>query len=123
MDFVLSHPQTMSKHSLRAIVASTVRTAMEVRPEISTQQKLAQRAGVAQSHISRLLKGENVTLDVLEKVARALKVEPFELIIDNDRARLSLLARIFGKDAPSDAETERLLKLRPKDAGDAKPTS
>lgn len=120
MDTGLRDPLSMSKPSLRAIVANTVRTAMEVRPEISTQQKLASRAGVAQSHISRLLKGENVTLDVLEKVARALKVEPFELIIDNDRARLSLLARIFGKDAPTDLETERILKLPPPNERPAK---
>lgn len=66
----------MEKPPLRAVVAETVKSAMAARPEIGTQEKLAKKSGVAQSHISRLLRGQNVTLDVLEKVAHALRMAP-----------------------------------------------
>lgn len=116
VDRAPGHHSGMDKPPLRMLVADSVRKAMDTRPDVDTQQKLAKRAGVAQSHISRLLRGENVTLDVLEKVAHALRLEPFELVLNNDQAKLSLLGRIFGRDAPSDAETERLLRLPRKKA-------
>lgn len=102
----------MEKPPLRAVVAETVKSAMAGRPEIGTQEKPAKKSGVAQSHISRLLRGQNVTLDVLEKVAHALRMAPYELLVNTDEARLALLGRIFGKDAPTDAQTERALNLK-----------
>lgn len=100
MDIVLQRAYGMKTPPLRAVVAETVKSAMVAQPEIGTQEKLAKRAGVAQSHISRLLRGQNVTLDVLlEKVADALRVSPALLLINTDQVKLELLAKIFGNPA------------------------
>jgi transcriptional regulator with XRE-family HTH domain len=61
-----------------------------------SQTQLAEAAGCSQPTISKLEKGEkNVTLDMLESIARALRVEPWELFgIDDFRQRfLDALSR------------------------------
>lgn len=101
MDNFLRHHLGMQKQSLREVVAAHVKQAMADNHLIDTQQKLAKKAKIGQSHVSRLLRAENVTLDVVEKVAHALQREPFELLLSDDHARLTIMRRVFAEHLPA----------------------
>jgi transcriptional regulator with XRE-family HTH domain len=78
---------------LREIVAANV----VARMGSERQKAFAARAGIAQSHVSRLRHARNgITVDVLEHVAKALNCRPFELLIDTDADKKALLDRLFG---------------------------
>ena len=82
--------------TISEIVAKNVQARMEANPSANTQSKLAKRAGISQSHVSRLLnEGASVTIGRLAKVATALGCEPYELLIDDDQARRSLIERLM----------------------------
>lgn len=80
---------------LREIVAKNVSDRMRSGP-YDTQTKLSHRAGIAQSHVSRIVNAESgVTIDRLEKVASALGCEPYELLLDDEQARRALIERLM----------------------------
>jgi transcriptional regulator with XRE-family HTH domain len=66
-----------------------------------TQTALQIKSGVAQTHISRLLLCKNsATLETVAALAQALDMQPWELLVDDEATRRSILARMIG------AETE-----------------
>jgi transcriptional regulator with XRE-family HTH domain len=87
---------------LRAILARQVNARMQ-NSAYHKQALLARRAGIAQSHVSRLLNSRaGVTIDTLEAVAEAFDCEPYELLIDDDQARRALIERLMkGPDGPA----------------------
>lgn len=66
---------------LRQALREHVAAAMQVDSRINTQQKLADRAGVGQGTVSRILNAKTgVTLDNLAAVARACGVMAYRLL-------------------------------------------
>lgn len=88
------------------VVADNIARRMKANPLCDTQTKLAKRAGISQSHVSRLLnKAASATIGTLSKVAEALGCAPYELLLDDDNARRALIERLMSGPA---APTERV---------------
>jgi transcriptional regulator with XRE-family HTH domain len=84
----------MTKEALRQALAASVGRLMDEREW--TQPELAKEADIAQSHVSRILSGEqSIGLDVIAAVADAFDVEPWELLMDEEATRRSVLERIL----------------------------
>jgi transcriptional regulator with XRE-family HTH domain len=82
--------------NLREIVARNVQERMKASPLVRTQPLLAKKAGIGQSHVSRIVNAAaGVTIDRLEMVARALGCEPYELLIEDETARRALIERLM----------------------------
>ena len=80
-------------------IKAQVVAAMAVRPDIATQPQLAKKAGIAQSHISRIFAGQNISISTLEKLAAAIGKQPYELIL-GDADKDEIMSRIFGPQPP-----------------------
>lgn len=81
---------------LRDILARNVQRAMDARGW--EQPDLERESGVGQSTISRIkLRQGAATLDVIAKLARALKMQPWELLVDDDATREDAYRRILGR--------------------------
>ncbi|KAB0686534.1 helix-turn-helix domain-containing protein [Burkholderia territorii] len=81
----------MNKMPLRKILARNIRRHMEANEHIRTQVQLAKAAGVAQSSIARVLKGEvDTQLFVIEAIADAIGVPPGSLLV-HDEAEQGIL--------------------------------
>lgn len=66
----------MGKHNLRDALSRNLAALMEKTPALDTQIKVANRSGVAQSTIGRILRRETAaTLDNIEAIAKAFGVE------------------------------------------------
>lgn len=64
-----------------------------------TQTALAQRSGIAQTHISRLLRCSSAaTLETVAILSHALGMQPWELIVNDEATRAAVLERILGAD-------------------------
>ena len=75
----------MNKMPLRKILARNIRRHMEANENIRTQVQLGKAAGVAQSSIARVLKGEvDTQLFVIEAIAEAIGVPPGSLLMDDE---------------------------------------
>lgn len=71
----------MTTHSLRTLLAHRLRELMDSTPALDTQTKIAERSGIAQSTVGRILRGDvAVTLDNVEALARAFDIGPHELL-------------------------------------------
>lgn len=69
------------RRCLRAIVASNVRSFRKVSG--LSQERLGQEAGLDRTYISAVERRVwNVSLDNIEKLAKALDVEPWQLLAD-----------------------------------------
>jgi transcriptional regulator with XRE-family HTH domain len=87
----------MKKALLRQILAKNLERAMEAAPGADRQLTLAKRAGVGQSHISRILRQESAaTIDVIAALAEALNIQPWELLADSDSTRQAALEKMLG---------------------------
>lgn len=81
---------------LRQILADNLREAMSQNPNIDTQIALARRAGIAQSHLSKLLRGEaSATTDLIAALAEAVGREPWELLADSESTREAALRKML----------------------------
>ncbi|WP_232456423.1 helix-turn-helix domain-containing protein [Burkholderia ubonensis] len=81
----------MNKTPLRKVLARNVRRYMEMSEHIRTQVQLAKAAGVAQSSVARVLKGEiDTQLYIIEALAGAIGVPPGALLTD-DQSEQELL--------------------------------
>jgi transcriptional regulator with XRE-family HTH domain len=97
----------MEKGELRQILARNLRQAMQNDPNIDTQEKLAARSGLSQSHISRLLLCEAAsTTDALAALAKAAKCQPFELLTDTESTRRAAIERMLGRDGAPDLKVD-----------------
>lgn len=98
----------MEKHLLRQILARNLLRAMERQPGVDTQPGLAKRAGIAQSQVSRIIRGEiGVGLDILGALADALGMDPWELLLDEEATRRNVLERILARPGVPDPTPSR----------------
>ncbi|VVD76623.1 LexA family transcriptional repressor [Pandoraea eparura] len=68
---------------LQALLAKNVREQMSLRPHLNTQVKLSTKAGVTQSTVGRILRGEvSPLLSNVEAVADALGVSVTSLLVE-----------------------------------------
>lgn len=64
------------------------------------QTALAKRSGIAQTHISRLLRCSSAaTLETVATLADALGIQPWELLVNDEATRAAILQRILGSDS------------------------
>lgn len=77
------------------------------RPGMDTQMAVAKKAGIGQSHLSRLLRCEaSATTDLIAALSRALGVQPWELLVDTAATREAAIRRMLGGE-PEPASEER----------------
>lgn len=84
---------------LQALLAKNVRQQMSLRPHLNTQVKLAAKAGVAQSTVGRILRGEvSPLLSHVESVAAAFGVTVTSLLTDeNERGEIQYDQSAFAR--------------------------
>jgi hypothetical protein len=92
----------MTKNPIRQTLARNVADRMHRNPAFDTQAKLSARSGVAQPHISRILRGTSAaTVDRVARLASAFACQPWELLVDTELTRQAALQRmILGETAP-----------------------
>lgn len=79
---------------IRETLAANVRVLMVERGYLS-QADLARAAGISFTHMSVILRGmKYATTDMLERLAAALEVEPWMLILDDVSERLPAAGRL-----------------------------
>lgn len=59
------------------------RLQFEIEERRILKSELATQCGISPSRITRLLKGETINLDIIERVASALGVHPLTLLLEN----------------------------------------
>jgi transcriptional regulator with XRE-family HTH domain len=102
----------MQKMLLREILARNLKNQMEVRG--LTQKELEAKSGVAQSHISRILRRDaGATIDRVAEIAGALGCQPWELLANTEATRRAALERMITGPAVSDERVEDALPLPP----------
>ena len=85
----------VKKEVLRQILARNVRERMDA-GSIDTQPKLAKAAGVAQSHISRVVGGkQSIGLDVIAALSEAFECQPWELLANDEATRQEAMERMI----------------------------
>jgi transcriptional regulator with XRE-family HTH domain len=105
----------MKKEDLRQILARNLRAAMARDSTISTQEKLAAKSKLSQSHISRLLLCEAAaTTDALMALAVAVRCEPWELLTDAQATRKAALEKLLSVTPVSDERVAEHLPPTPR---------
>lgn len=85
----------MSKYESRQVLAKSLKRFMQ-RAGIKNPTALARKAKISHSHIRRYLKMESAaTVDMLDALADALDVEPWELLTDSDAMRREAIERLL----------------------------
>lgn len=100
VDGIYPHPGTlihenggMSK-KLRKLLAENLKAAMKRQGIV--QSDIESRVGIGQSSVSRVLREETgVTLDLLEELARAVGMQPWELLVDEEATREQAIRQIL----------------------------
>ncbi|HLA34301.1 MAG TPA: helix-turn-helix transcriptional regulator [Rhodocyclaceae bacterium] len=93
----------------RKYVAENLRRWMVETPSLSTQTSVAKKAGIAQSHIGRILREESsATVDMLEAIAHAFRRLPEELLVSpsiddslsskKSKTQISLIVAAFSQE-------------------------
>lgn len=96
MDIAIRENIHMRRSQIRQTLAANLAAAMTRSPTADTQQKLARRAKIGQSHISRILRGTSAaTVDAVEALASALGLQPWELLADGDATREAALKKMI----------------------------
>ena len=73
------------KSALRDILARKLRWYMDHYPHVDRQEKVAQRAGISQSSVNRVLSAKvDTQMRVVESLAKAIGVSPTELFTDEE---------------------------------------
>lgn len=68
---------------LKDTVISNLNLLMAERSDCSSQNALAKKSGVSQSHIGRILRGESTpTVEMIEALARAFRIPPSKLLTE-----------------------------------------
>lgn len=87
--------------SLREVLAENLQKVMARTPDADTGPKLEAKSGVGQSTVSRIINRQTaVNLDKLEAIAKALGVQPWELLLDSKESREEALRRVFRDSGP-----------------------
>lgn len=83
--------------ALRQTLAANIRAAIGKSLELDSVNALAQKAGIAQSHLSKALRCEaSLTTDLLATIADALHVQPWELLVNTEATRKAALEKMLG---------------------------
>lgn len=92
----------MGEKEARQVLARNIADRMQRTDALDTQKKLSMKSGVAQPHISRILRGTTgATIDRIALIARALGCEPWELLVDTELTRQAALRKmIMGSPVP-----------------------
>jgi|GEM_PF-5715651 len=73
---------------LRITIAENVRTLMAYTPALETQEKLSKKTGIGQATLSRTLNAATwPNAKLIEKVAKAFRVEPWQLLVPGFQPR------------------------------------
>lgn len=76
--------KTSVSPAIRKHVAENLKNWMRVTPHLDTQVKVSEASGVAQTTVSRILKGTTpATADILDAIAKAFRRDPGDLLTDN----------------------------------------
>ena len=66
----------------REILSENLRALMAVRPDLDSQPKIAARAGIKQSSVGRIIRGEvECKIDSVDGLARAFGLETWQLLL------------------------------------------
>lgn len=100
----ISRRDNFAMKTFGEILAGNIRDRMTASQSVKTQAALAKKAGISQSHVSRLVnQGASATIGRLAKAAKALGCEPYELLLDDEQARRALIERLMrGPSVPTD---------------------
>src|SRR5688572_1278536 len=100
----------MGERQIRQTLARNLADAMYRNPDLDTQAKLSKKSKVAQPHISRILRcTSGATIDALANLARALGMQPWELLVDTQLTRRAALEKmILGETVPDDRVAQAL---------------
>lgn len=80
---------------LRKVLAENLNSAMQRQSLVQTD--IEAKVGIGQSSVSRVLNEQSaVTLDLLEELARAVGMQPWELLVDGEATREQALRAILG---------------------------
>lgn len=86
----------VKKEALRQILAENVARRMEESSDLDTQPKLAKKAGIGQSHVSRVLNGvQSIGLDVVAALSGAFHCQPWELLANDELTRRQAMERML----------------------------
>lgn len=100
----------MTKDELLQVFAKNLERAMRVSDGLDNQTALAKRSGIAQTHISRLLRARSAaTLDTIAALSEALGMQPWELLVDEQATRKAIIERMIG---PHGSGDDKVLDLR-----------
>lgn len=85
----------MKKREIGQVFADNLRA--EMTKAGMKQPQLAKRSGYSQSVISQVLKGQvSPSIDKLAKLAHALGIQPWELLVDLEATREAALRKMLG---------------------------
>lgn len=90
-----------AEQDLRALVGANIVRLMGMRPKLSSNPKLGERAGIGIATISRIINGETAaTLDTIARLAAAFDLAPWQLLVPNlDAQNPQILQSISSKEA------------------------
>ena len=86
---------------VRGVLSRRLRELMDSRPALNTQVKVAERSGVSQSTIQRILAGEvSATIDVVHALSASFGLQPADLLADDaeDQHVLTMFRRLRDTD-------------------------
>ena len=133
MDGYILQNDRMGKKSSRQILADNLDRLMGDSPGLSSNNALGLKAKVAHSHIRRIrLQESAATVDMLDSIAAAFGIQPWELLADGEEVRAEALSKMMFGRAVSNEKVERHLppapqkeveapRLKKKDRGGEKP--
>lgn len=102
----------MEKLSIRQILTRNLRDAMTKGG--LDQKKLAAAAGISESHLSEVLRGISVpTIDLVARLAGAVKLQAWELLADTESTRQAAMARLLWGENVANEKVERHYPLPP----------
>lgn len=83
---------------------------MDRSPSLTSQTALARASKVAQSYLSRVLRGESAaTVDTIEAIAKAFTCAPWELLVDSEAIRRVAIERVLAGPAVPDERVAQAL--------------
>lgn len=123
----------VDKKPLYQTFIDNVRDRMRESVDVKTQTALASRAQMSQGFVSEILSGDSIpSLEIVERVAFALRCQPWELLADSEATRKAALERMIlgsrvtderaAEHLPPAPEKEAAAKRRKKDDDGANPS-
>jgi hypothetical protein len=98
----------------REILAANLARLMERTPGMNSQPTVGKRAGVAPTHIGRILRQESAaTIDMLDAIAGAFGLTAWELLTDSEQTRQLAVERMLFGNHVSDDRVEQALPPPP----------